>query len=186
MSSLTSSSEIHHESESKSITTDPEKNSFNVYLSFCNQDKGNFLSRLEMALSSKAGIVVFGEDERFLHGEQVKYALNVIGDCKIAIVVFSINYTNSTWCLKELEKITECCRTSDLILLPAFYDGVNHSYGNLKRGMFGEDAFHDFIDSISIEEISKEEDKFMSWVAAISKPTTLSGPKDLVQIPTCR
>jgi len=87
---------------------------------------------------------------------------------------------------KELEKITECCRTSDLILLPVFYDGVNHSYGNLKRGMFGEDVFHDFIDSISMEEISKEEDKFMSWVAAISKPTTLSGPKDLVQIPTCK
>jgi hypothetical protein len=89
----------------------------------------------------------------------------------MAIIVLSKNYTNSSWCLQELEKITECSRTTDgLIVLPFFYDGLYDMYG---------EAFHDFLDRISMEETSKKEDKFMSWVAAISHNTAYiyEGPK---------
>jgi hypothetical protein len=103
--------------------------------------------------------------------------LNVIGDCKLVVIVFSTKYVNSSWCLQELEKITEYCRTTDgFMVLPVFYDGVHLSFGILERGMFGEEAFHDFLDRISMEEeTSKEEDKFMTWVATISKATAYSG-----------
>ncbi|XP_024636990.1 LOW QUALITY PROTEIN: disease resistance protein CHL1-like [Medicago truncatula] len=51
--------------------------------------------------------------------------------------------------------------------------------------MFG-DSFHNFVDRILMQETSHEGDKFISWVATISKATTYSGPIDLVQIPPDR
>ncbi|KEH29032.1 disease resistance protein (TIR-NBS-LRR class) [Medicago truncatula] len=184
MSCFTSSSKIQQEIESRS-TTGPNKMRYNVFLSFCAQDMGYFLSRLHTALSSQAGIVVF-EDKRFQHGEQVESALNVIQDCKIVIVVFSKNYANSSSCIQELEKITKCCRDSELIVLPVFYAAVNPTYGSLEGGMFGGDTFHDFLNRISMEEISKEEDKLMTWVAAITKANNYLGSSDLIHKPIYR
>jgi hypothetical protein len=111
----------------------------------------------------------------------------MISNCKIAIIVFSINYANSRLCLQELEKITECCRsTTGLIVLPVFYDGVYPSDGTLQRGMVGED-FYEFVDRISMDEMSsQEEDSFLSWVADISKATEYSGSTHFVQIPEYR
>ncbi|XP_058729210.1 disease resistance protein RUN1-like isoform X2 [Vicia villosa] len=90
-------------------------------------------------------------------------SLNIIGECEIAIVMFSKSYTNSRLCLQELEEITKYCRTTPgLIILPFLV--------NMEEGMYGR-AFHDFLDRVWIEEISKEEDKFMSWLAAFNKAT---------------
>ncbi|MCI06144.1 NBS-containing resistance-like protein [Trifolium medium] len=94
-----------------SFTTNPNRKSYDVYLSLCDEDAGPFVLRLYTALSSEDGIVVFWDNER-------------LGS--------------------ELEKITEFCRTSDLIVLPVFYDGVYPSNGSLKSSMFGE-AFHDLV-----------------------------------------
>lgn len=95
----------------------------------------------------------------------------MIEDCKVVVVVLSKNYTNSRWCLQELEKITECYRTKDgPIVLPLFYDGVYSPNRRLQEDMFGE-ALHNFLDRISMEEETtsfEDEDKFMSWVAEIS------------------
>ncbi|MCH82935.1 NBS-LRR resistance protein, partial [Trifolium medium] len=51
--------------------------------------------------------------------------------------------------------------------------------------MYGK-TFHDFVDRISIGETSEEEDKFLSWVATISKATTYSGQTEAVNIPIYR
>ena len=182
MSSFTnSSSEIQQESESIIISTDPKNKSFGVYLSFCNQDATSFVLHLYTALTSETGAAVFfNSHKRFESGDEVitlsESALNVIGDCKIALIVFSTNYAKSRLCLQELEKITECCRTNPgLMVLPVFYDGVHLSSGTWMNGMFGED-FHDFLGRVSMKlETSKVEDKFMSWVAAISKVPVFPG-----------
>lgn len=145
-----------------------------VYLSFCDKDMASFVSHLYTALRSEDGIVVFWDDYELCGSHEIPIPnsmLNIIEHCQVAIIVFSINYANSTWCLQELEKITECCRTSDLIVIPVYYDGVYPSNGGLKSGMFG-DAFYDFVDRISIEE-----DKFIGWVAGISKAYKYSGPR---------
>jgi hypothetical protein len=154
-----------------SFTANPYRKSYDVYLSFCDEDTGPFVSRLYTALSSEDGIIVFWDNDRLGSGEIPTSMLSVIGHCQIAIIVFSINYANSRRCLQELEKITKCSRTSNLIVLPVFYDGVHPSNGSLKSGMFGE-AFHDFVD-----RISEEDDKFMDWVAGISKAYKYSGPR---------
>jgi hypothetical protein len=162
-----------------SFITNPKTESYDVYLSFCDEDAGSFAMGIYTALSSEDGIVVFWDDERLGNGDReiLTSSLNVIGECKISIIIFSRKYVNSTYCLQELEKITECCQTTaGLIVLPVLYDGLHPSYGSI----FGE-AFHDFLDRISIEEASKVEDKFTAWVAAISnKAFQYSGSSALV------
>ncbi|XLR07070.1 hypothetical protein HN51_061947, partial [Arachis hypogaea] len=49
-----------------------------------------------------------------------------IKDSRILIVVFSKSYGNSTWWLKELEKITECRSSKGQKVVPVFY-GVDPS-----------------------------------------------------------
>ncbi|CAK8535475.1 unnamed protein product [Lathyrus sativus] len=179
MASFTSTSERRRKFESRS----PNKRRYNAFLSFCATEVGQFVPLLDSALSSEAGMIVFGEDERFQHGEQVESVLNVIGECKIAIVVFSMNYANSSLCIKEFEKIAECARTTDLIVFPVFYDGVHASYGSLEGDTF-EEAFHNFLDRISMKEIPKNEDKLMTWVALIIKATKYLESSDLLHKPT--
>jgi hypothetical protein len=155
--------------------TDQTMKRYDVYLSFCVEDSLSFVLGIHTTLTSQHGLVVFLDTQRFGSDDQPllrpsESTLNVIGDCKITIIVLSKNYTNSSWCLQELEKITECCRTSDgLIVVPVFYDGVYSDSPNrrLQVDIYGE-AFPEFLDRISMEETSEKEDKFMSWVATIS------------------
>jgi len=48
--------------------------------------------------------------------------LRAIASSKIAIIVFSKTYTESTCCLLELEQIIECVATFGQIVLPVFYE----------------------------------------------------------------
>ncbi|KAK2432868.1 disease resistance protein RPV1 [Trifolium repens] len=177
MSSSTSSSKRRRKLKSTSTTTNPKRKRYNVYLSFCNEDATSFATGIYTALSRKALFNVLWDDEKLESGDREipTSMLKVIGDCKVAVIVFSRNYVNSRSCIQEFEKITECCLTTGgLIVLPVLYDGLNH-YSAI--GTSGE-AFHDFVDRIWIKEketSSEEEDKFMTWVAAITKATTYSG-----------
>ncbi|MCH89705.1 NBS-containing resistance-like protein [Trifolium medium] len=174
MSSFTFSSNSPSEFESTSSTyPDPSRKRYDVYLSFCDEDACSFVVDTYASLTSPPRIAVFSgnlmlvsDDDQILLRPS-ESTLNVIGECKIAIIVLSKNYTNSSWCLRELEKITECCRTSNgLIVLPFLYPPNIR----LRVDMFGE-AFLEFLDRISTEETSEKADKFMSWVAAISHYT---------------
>jgi hypothetical protein len=158
-----------------------------VYLSFCVEDSRSFVLSIYRTLTKQHGLVVFLDNLRFGFDDDQpllrpsESTLNVIGDCKIAIIVLSKNYTNSSWCLQELEKITECCQTTaGLTVLPFLYHGVYSRDRNipLPRCLFPRQK-------ISMEETSKKEDKFMSWVAAISHYTgyIYDGPKYLIKVP---
>ncbi|RYR26035.1 hypothetical protein Ahy_B02g060153 isoform B [Arachis hypogaea] len=48
-------------------------------------------------------------------------SLSAIEDSRISIVVFSRSYGDSTWWLKELEKITECWSSKGQKVAPVFY-----------------------------------------------------------------
>ncbi|MCH90300.1 NBS-containing resistance-like protein, partial [Trifolium medium] len=145
---------------------------YDVYLSFCEEDSRSFVFGIYKTLTSECGLVVFWDNQRFGSDDRTlrpsESTLNIIGECKMAVIVLSKNYTNSRGCLDELEKITACCRTSDgFIVVPVFYDGVYSPNRRLQGDMYGE-AFPEFLDRISIDETSEKEDKFMSWVATIS------------------
>nr|GEW43014.1 hypothetical protein [Tanacetum cinerariifolium] len=56
-------------------------------------------------------------------GKTVSFELeNTIEESKVAVVVFSKNYANSSWCLDELTKIIECQNLTRPRVLPVFYD----------------------------------------------------------------
>jgi hypothetical protein len=47
--------------------------------------------------------------------------LEGIEESFISVVIFSENYADSTFCLRELSKILECMETKQQMVLPVFY-----------------------------------------------------------------
>ncbi|MCH92488.1 TMV resistance protein N-like [Trifolium medium] len=173
----TTTSRIHNKFES--IFTDLTKD-YDVYLSFCDQDSASFVSNLYNALKSEAKVTVFWDDERYAKLTVSESVLNVITKVKMVIIIFSKNYAKSIRCLQELDKITDCCRTTyRLIVVPLFYDGIypTPTDGTFRRSLYVES---DFLYRMVINETTNEEDKFMIWVAANSKATAYSGSIDIL------
>ncbi|WVZ16147.1 hypothetical protein V8G54_009129 [Vigna mungo] len=131
---------------------------FKVFLSFRGKDtRASFTSHLYTALQN-AGIFVFKDDESLPQGKQISLSLRqAIEESPISIVVFSKNYAESWWCLKELEIIMECHKTIGNMVLPVFYD-VDPSEVRHQKGDFGK-AFQRLLSKFSKEE----EQKVLDW-----------------------
>ncbi|KAI5442764.1 hypothetical protein KIW84_011693 [Lathyrus oleraceus] len=110
-----------------------------VFLSFRGEDtRACFTSHLCADLQN-AGIKVFIDDNDLQRGDHISPSLyRAIVQSQIAIIVFSINYADSRWCLDELEKITECSTHTRLrqVTLPVFYH-IDPSEVRHQRGEFG-------------------------------------------------
>ncbi|XP_068479782.1 TMV resistance protein N-like isoform X3 [Phaseolus vulgaris] len=135
-----------------------DSRNYEVFLSFRGEDtRASFTSHLYAALQN-AGIFVFKDDESLPRGRQISPSLRLaIEQSRISVVVFSKNYAESWWCLKELEKIMECHRTIGHVVLPVFYH-VDPSEVRHQRGDFGE-AFRRLSSKISNEI----EEKVLDW-----------------------
>ena len=93
---------------------------YDVFLSFRGEDtRKNFTSHLYKALCDKGINTVIDNDLQ--RGEEISMELlKAIELSKISIVVFSKNFSSSTWCLNELIKIFEC-KSNGQRVLPIFY-----------------------------------------------------------------
>ncbi|TKY68711.1 Disease resistance protein TAO1 [Spatholobus suberectus] len=110
---------------------------YDVFINFRGEDtRRNFVSHLHYALS-KAGVNTFLDEENLLKGMQLEELLRAIEGSQIAIVVFSKTYTESTWCLDELEKISKCHGTCGQKVVPVFYD-IDPSVVRHQKGDFGK------------------------------------------------
>lgn len=86
-----------------------------------------------------------------------------IQDSQFAIVVFSENYADSKWCLKELVQILHCRKTQGLVVTPVFYQ-VDPSHIRKCSGSYGEAiAKH------------KDNESFQDWKAALAEAANISG-----------
>jgi len=85
------------------------------------------------------------------------------------VIVFSINYANSQWCLNELVKIMECHRTIGQVVLPIFYN-VDPSEVRHQKGEFGK-AFQSLLNKISNEFLNLEP----CWRALLREAADLAG-----------
>nr|XP_028959031.1 TMV resistance protein N-like [Malus domestica] len=142
---------------------------YDVFISFRGEDtRKNFTGHLYEALT-RAGINAFIDEEELKKGEELTTEFErAIQGSKISIIVFSIRYANSSWCLEELVKIMECRRTLGQIVLPIFYD-VDPSHVRKQTDSFGQ-LFLEHIDEKKVERWKEER-----WRTALTEASNLSG-----------
>ncbi|XP_052724612.1 disease resistance protein RUN1-like [Vigna angularis] len=95
---------------------------YDVFINFGGEDIGRkFVSHLHSALLL-AQVKTFISKENLQEGIKLEEHMRAIASSKIAIIVFSKKYTESTCSRLELEKIIECRQTFGQIVLPVIYD----------------------------------------------------------------
>ncbi|KAI9127388.1 hypothetical protein K1719_001947 [Acacia pycnantha] len=154
-----------HRSSSSSITY---KWPYDVFLSFYGDDtRLGFVSHLYESLH-QSGIHAF-IDYKIRDGEHITPTLfKAIEESRIAIIVFSENYANSTFCLQELEKIVDCFKEESRLIYPVFYY-VDPSELRRPRGSYAQ--------SLALQEkrFKDNRHKVEKWRQALSQAAHLKG-----------
>ncbi|XP_061362494.1 disease resistance protein RUN1-like [Gastrolobium bilobum] len=145
---------------------------YDVFLNFRGEDtRDNIVSHLYASLSN-AGINTYIDDE-LPKGKKLESELfRAIKKSQIALVVFSERYSESSWCLMELEQIMERYQRRRQVVVPIFY-GVDPSVVRKQTGEFGE----------VLEKLAKQKklsgttlDKVVrGWRRALTRIANLSG-----------
>ncbi|CAI9270609.1 unnamed protein product [Lactuca saligna] len=140
-----------------------------VFLSFRGEDtRNNFVDHLYTALSQR-GISVFKDDQALDKGKPIsRELLKAIEESRFAVVVFSKNYADSSWCLDELVKIMECRDQMKQMVLPVFYH-VDPSDVRGQKNDF-DSAFQEHED-----KFKGEMEKVKNWRKALAAAAGLSG-----------
>jgi len=140
-----------------------------VFLSFRGDDtRSGFTGNLHKSLCDR-GIHTFIDDEGVRKGEEIRPALfKAIEQSRIAIVVFSENYAESTYCLEELAMILECIVKKGRLLWPVFY-GVTPSYVRFQKGSYGKAL------AKLGERFKNDQEKLQKWKLALQEAADLSG-----------
>nr|XP_043633015.1 disease resistance protein Roq1-like [Erigeron canadensis] len=157
------------DASSSSVVPSRKGWTYDVFLSFRGEDtRNNFVDHLFAALTLK-GIHTFKDDKMLGGGQRISEELvKAIGESRWAVVVFSKNYANSSWCLEELSHIMECHDQmgGQKKVLPVFYH-VNPSDVRKQKGDFAAAAEGKFKDG--------EMDKVNKWKNALTAAGSLSG-----------
>ncbi|MED6194614.1 hypothetical protein PIB30_030108 [Stylosanthes scabra] len=144
---------------------------YDVFVSSRGETRYNFTDHLFAALR-RHGILAFRDDTKLQKGGLISAALlEAIEGSQVLIVVFSMNYASSTWCLQELAKITDCIQIPGHHVLPVFYDvspsEVRKQSGNYEAAFTEhEERFKD--DAEMMEQVRR-------WRAALTQVANLSG-----------
>jgi hypothetical protein len=144
-----------------------------VFINFRGEDvRRTFISHLYAVLTN-AGINTFLDNEKLEKGEEIGHELlQAISVSHISIIVFSKNYTESSWCLNELEKIMECRRLNGQVVLPVFYDVdpsvVRHQKGDFGKALEVAAKSRYIIEEVMVKELGK-------WRKVLTEASNLSG-----------
>ncbi|KAI3773339.1 hypothetical protein L1987_47864 [Smallanthus sonchifolius] len=111
---------------------------YDVFLSFRGEDtRKTFVDHLHSALKQHL-IEIYKDDEALPRGDSIRPSLfKSIEESRIAIIIFSENYADSSWCLDELANIMKCRDERGQIVIPIFY-GVDPSEVRNQKRKFGE------------------------------------------------
>ena len=146
--------------------------SYDVFLSFRGEDtRKTFVDHLYSALEQRL-IRIYKADDTLSRGESIRPSLfKAIEESHIAVIVFSKNYADSTWCLDELAHIMKCRDERGLTVIPIFYH-VDPSEVRKQKGEFGE-AF--------AKQEKENITKAISWRKALVDASNLAGwePKQI-------
>ncbi|CAL9241848.1 unnamed protein product [Arabidopsis halleri] len=151
-------------------TTGPQ-----VFINFRGKDMRNgFLSFLEPAMR-EANINVFVDKHEVVGTDLVNLFVR-IQESRVAVVIFSKDYTSSEWCLDELAQIKDCIDQGGLNVIPIFYKLAPSSVEEIK-GDFG-DTFR-----VLKRKYKNEPERTQKWEEALEfipkkKGMTLSEQSD--------
>ncbi|VYS62375.1 unnamed protein product [Arabidopsis thaliana] len=149
-------------------SSSPSSAEFDVFLSFRGFDtRNNFTGHLQKALRLR-GIDSFIDDQ-LRRGDNLTALFNRIEKSKIAIIVFSTNYANSAWCLRELVKILECRNRNQQLVVPIFYK-VDKSDVEKQRNSF---AVPFKLPELTFPGVTPEE--ISSWKTALASASNILG-----------
>ena len=95
---------------------------YDLFLSFRGEDtRDSFTDHLYHALG-QAGFLTFRDNDEIDRGQELKPEIErAIKASKASIVVLSLNYATSIWCLDELWLILQQKRERNHFVLPVFY-----------------------------------------------------------------
>ena len=139
---------------------------YDVFLSFRGEDtRNNFASYLYEALC-KANVQTF-MDHKLHKGDDISpVLLRTIEESEISVIIFSVDYASSTWCLDELVHILECKKKFGRVVIPVFYK-VDPSNVSKQSGRFG-DGF------AKLKQRFKDNpNKLQKWENALIQTTSL-------------
>ncbi|KAI3516532.1 hypothetical protein L1887_15450 [Cichorium endivia] len=139
---------------------------YHVFLSFRGEDtRKTFVDHLYTALEQQ-GIYTYKDNETLPWGESIGLSLvTAIEESQIAVIIFSKNYTDSSWCLDELVHIMKCKETRGQIVVPIFY-GVDPSDVRKQKRKYGE-AF--------VKHELENNNKVESWRKALVDASNIPG-----------
>ncbi|KAI3416604.1 uncharacterized protein J3R85_015316 [Psidium guajava] len=144
-----------------------ELKKFDVFLSFRGEDvRENFVKSLYDALDKK-GIKIFMDSEDMVKGQDFPPKLkDAIEQSRMYVVVFSENYAESRWCLKELVRILERKNRTKQPMLPIFYQVEPREL----RGQEGS-----YKKALAEKEISHGTHKVRKWREALAAAAEVNG-----------
>ena len=144
----------------------PDDYKYDVFLSFRGEDTCvNFTDHLYHALT-KTGFRTFRDDDEIRKGEDhSSEILQAIQGSRIFLIVLSKNYASSTGCLEELVEILQCCRSSNQMVVPIYYDVSPSDARNRFEQAFGEHGKRYFLNG----------DKVSIWRGALTEIANISG-----------
>ncbi|XP_050917696.1 disease resistance protein Roq1 [Lathyrus oleraceus] len=145
---------------------------FDVFLSFRGCDtRYGFTGNLYRALSD-SGVRTFLDDRELQGGDEIKTSLSkAIEDSRIAILVFSLNYASSSFCLDELVHIIQHFTQNNRLVLPVFY-GVDPSALRHQIGSYGEAiAKH----AERFQNNTENMERLQKWKMALNQASNWSG-----------
>jgi len=143
---------------------------YDVFINFRGNDtRSSFISHLHAALCRTHLNTYI--DYRIEKGKEVWAELvKAIKQSTLFLVVFSENYTSSTWCLNELVQIMECSNKNEddnVVVIPVFY----HVDPSHMRQIGSYDTA-----LVKHKKQGKNDDKMMQiWKNALFQATKLSG-----------
>uniref|UniRef100_UPI001CB8943E disease resistance protein RUN1-like n=1 Tax=Erigeron canadensis TaxID=72917 RepID=UPI001CB8943E len=155
-------------SSSTSLSLSSKIWKYDVFLSFRGEDtRKNFVDHLYSALE-QSGIRTYKDDVTLPRGDSIGPSLfNAIQESQIAIIVFSENYADSSWCMDELAHIMKCRDEKGQMVVPIFY-GVDPSDVRKQKDKYGE--------AFSKHELSENNyQKIASWRKALFDASNIAG-----------
>ncbi|XP_068479016.1 disease resistance protein RPP4-like [Phaseolus vulgaris] len=142
---------------------------YDVLINFNGEDiQRKFVSHLDSALSA-VGLTTF------LHHHNADNPIHmqqpILNPSRVAIVVFTTAYSQSAWCLHQLEQIIKSHQTYCRHVLPVYYE-IQPSDVRLQKGDFGKAFKATAEQAFSGQEL---EDGMSRWSHALTKAANLFG-----------